>query len=71
MSGICIQDIRAVQYTWANKIHIYYQMSGDTGVRQLMLNASQRERGHQLHPTTEQYHGAQPRFVLAPLHLLL
>lgn len=31
-----------------------------------MLNASPRERGHQLHPT-EQYHGAQPGPVLAPL----
>lgn len=46
-------------------------MSGYTGVRQLMLNASQRELVHQLHPTTEQYHGAQPGSVLAPLHLLL
>lgn len=70
MSGICIQDMRAVQYTWENKIHIHYQMSGYTGVRQLMLNAPQRELGHQLHPTTEQYHGAQPGSVLASLHLL-
>lgn len=42
-------------------------MSCYTGVGQLMLNASPRERGHQLHPTTEQYHGARPGSVLAPL----